>query len=310
MRRARSSCPGRAPHDLDRRRVTSEHLEAEGALAHEQFAPVDYPDAACSCRLHERGLSIAVHEINHAFVTRHVIGIEGQRLEPVLRRIETDRGAVDEQIGGIGAGRPGCRRARRTLRARARRVRFQTRTSRAPASSSAHTAARALPPAPSTSAVLPAGGERQRRDQAGRVGVVGANLPPPSKISVLAAPIAQARGVGSVGERQRRVLVRDRHVDAAKARPRRAPRRSRRTAPEESAVAGSASRRGRPTRAPRSASPASRLCATGQPTTPRRVQGRSTGLPCTTRYLQRSGDFPPFAVRADWYFCASARNWL
>ena len=56
--------------------MTREQLEAEGALAHEQFAPANYADAACSRGLHERGLSIPVHEVNHAFVTRHVIGID------------------------------------------------------------------------------------------------------------------------------------------------------------------------------------------------------------------------------------------
>ena len=65
--------------------MTREQLEAEGALAHEQFTPANYADAACSRGLHERGLSIPVHEVNHAFVTRHVIGIDGQGLERILR---------------------------------------------------------------------------------------------------------------------------------------------------------------------------------------------------------------------------------
>ncbi len=87
--------------------------------------------------------------------------------------VEPHRGAVDQQVGRARRSTPASRPARRTA-ARARSgVRFQIRTSAAPASSSAHTAARALPPAPSTSALWPAIGPRQRRDQRRGVGVVG-----------------------------------------------------------------------------------------------------------------------------------------
>ena len=86
---------------------------------------------------------------------------------------------------------------------------------RAPASRSAHTAARALPPAPSTSALRPATANGSAAISAG-ASVLSAWIEPSApNTSVFAAPIARARAVGSVGQRQRRLLVRDRHVRAA-----------------------------------------------------------------------------------------------
>jgi hypothetical protein len=43
-----------------------------------------------------------------------------------------------------------------------------------------------------------------------------------------------------------------------------------------------------------------RLCATGQPSTPRRVSGAIN--------QQWVGELPPFCARADWYFAESRRN--
>ena len=69
-------------------------------------------------------------------------------------------------------------------------MRFQISTS-APSRRNAQTTARAAPPAPSTSARIPAGRAGQRCEQAGRVGVVGADLAA-AKLSVFAAPISRA----------------------------------------------------------------------------------------------------------------------
>src|SRR5262249_41354946 len=96
---------------------------------------------------------------------------------------------------------------------------FQTRRSAAPASSSAHTAARALPPAPSTTAVFPAGVNGNALTSAGASVLSALISPLCSKTRVLAAPIARARGVrGAAGAGARRLLGRQRHVGAANPR--------------------------------------------------------------------------------------------
>ena len=117
------------------------------------------------------------------------------------------------------APRRSPRRAPRRARWRARAC-GSRRSPRRPASRSAQAAARPAPPAPSTSAVMPA----RRRAAARRAGpaasVLSAWIAPSSKVSVFAAPIARAASLGVVGQRERRLLVRDRHVRAAVARRR------------------------------------------------------------------------------------------
>ena len=71
-------------------------------------------------------------------------------------------------------------------------VRFHTDTSLAPSRSSAQTAARALPPAPSTSARLPAGDSPRAAIKPGASVFSAAIAPPGAKLSVLAAPISRA----------------------------------------------------------------------------------------------------------------------
>ena len=150
-------------------------------------------------------------------------------------------------------------------------VRFQTRTSRAPASSSAHTAARALPPAPSTSAVLPARRERQRRDQRRGVGVVGADR----------AVVVEHERVGGADRRRARGSPRRRApappACAGSSRSRRGSRRrgSARTVSakqlgrdRQQLVAPAVEPRGRAAR--RSASPASGCGRPASRATPRR----------------------------------------
>ena len=78
----------------------------------------------------------------------------------------------------------------------------------APAPTSAQTTARAEPPAPSTSARLPAGGSG-RASRKPVASVFSARIRPSAKLSVFAAPISARRRGGLVGELERGHLVRD-----------------------------------------------------------------------------------------------------
>ena len=192
--------------------------------------------------------------------------------QPVKRvgAVEADRGAVDQQVGGPGPLRPRVAPSSAARLAARCAVRFHSRTSAAPASSRAQTTARALPPAPRTIAVRPATGNGSAAISAG-ASVLSAPISPSApKVSVLAAPIARARAVARVRQRQGRLLVGDRHVGAGESRRRGGPERSRRTARGRRAAAGSAS-----SCSPAAASAAfwiagERLWATGQPRTPSR----------------------------------------
>ena len=184
------------------------------------------------------------------------------------------------------AARPA--RARAARRARACGCRSTPR--RRPRRSSAHTAARALPPAPSTSARLPAGGSPIAAIRPRRVGVL--------------------RGDRAVGRDRQRVRRADR-LARRRSRCRPAPARRacagssrwRRRSPSRRARARSLreQRRRRPAaadsasrRIPSEASAAlciagERLCATGQPSTPRRLATSS----CTSEGARRSSSPPP-----------------
>ena len=161
-------------------------------------------------------------------------------------------------------------------------VRFQTVTSAAPASRSAHTAARALPPAPSTSARSPRGGAAKRGEQAGRVGVLRGDRPVGAEAERVGGADRHSGPAGVRGQRERGVLVRDGHVGAHEARGRAARGSSRRTARAAPAGAGSASRPSRAPRAPRCASPVSG-CA----------RPASRGRPTWASLLLQAGGRPP-----------------
>ena len=159
----RSPGPGGSAHRRGGRRDSREALEAQGALADEQLEPIDGGDRPRSRRLHEVRLGSCVDEINHASVhSCH---------RPRAERLENTppSGRVRPTCSGR-ADRPARRWSPATAPSscassgRAPGCDSTPVPRRAPASSSAHTAARALPPAPSTSAVLPAA-ERQRCDQ-------------------------------------------------------------------------------------------------------------------------------------------------
>ena len=93
--------------------------------------------------------------------------------------------------------------------------------------------------------VAPGGSTAARRAARARRCCRRAIRPSARSVSVLAAPIARARRGRLVGERERRLLVRDRHVRADEAGAPAARARSRRTARAGPAAAGSASRSGR-----------------------------------------------------------------
>ena len=91
-------------------------------------------------------------------------------------------------------------------------------------------------------------------------------------VSVFAAPISRAALAGVRRERERRLLVGDRHVGAEEAgRRRQRADGLARTAPAAPAGAGSASRAARGSASAAFCIAGERLCATGQPRTPRRV---------------------------------------
>ena len=171
---------------------------------------------------------------------------------------ETDGRAVDEQVRRL-RGASTARAPSSPASASARSgVRFHTRHLARPGSRSAHTAARALPPAPSTSARMPAGELAERRDRArARRCSPPRSSPSAANVSVFAAPISRAASLGLVRERERRLLVRDRDVRAEEAREPRARASSREQRAAARAGAGSASPPARAPRAPRCASPAS-----------------------------------------------------
>ena len=125
------------------------------------------------------------------------------------------RGTLGRAVPDRDLGRPGlAQRPDRRARCRRRRARARMPAGRAP-----------------SAAIRPG------------ASVLSASIVPSGlKVSVLAAPIARAAALALVGERERGVLVRHRHVGAERSRRRRARGRSRRTARAGPAAAGSSSR--------------------------------------------------------------------
>ena len=226
--------------------------------------------------LPHRGVRAAgpVDQVDHEASGTQVIGRDGKLLERGHSgSARPDGRAVDQEVGAPArstartpsrrpapARAPGCGSRRDVDRARlaqrpgggARGCR--RRRARAPCARPGGSASAASSPA------RPCCRRRSRRR---------------SKVSVFAAPIAARRVASVVGERERGLLVRDRHVGAAEARPRAARAPSPRRAPAAAAGAGSASRRARAPRARRCASPASG-CA--RPASRRRPGSASDGL--------------------------------
>ena len=146
------------------------------------------------------------------------------------------------------------------------------------AAPSAYTAARAAPPAPRTSALRPAGSIASASSRPGTSVLSAWIAAGPEGQRVRGADGRRGRRRG-VGERERRLLVRDRHVEPAeagggqRADGLREPR-GRQRQPQVAPV-----RRARPRRARRCASRGEREWATGQPATPRYVS-TSAWAPC------------------------------
>ena len=167
-RRSRSLAARRAAHDVERRLDARPAPERQGALPHEQLEAVDDRHAGRQRGGGERRrraigpvgeIGDGVHSLDH-------IGRHRERLE---RGDAADRRAVDEQPAApVGHGRRGVDLAPRARAPRARRPggrrprarRATTVTRRVPARRSAEPAARALPPAPSTTARAGTAGER------------------------------------------------------------------------------------------------------------------------------------------------------
>ena len=216
---------GGRSHHVQRCRQTGPDGEAQSALANQDLQAVDGFDATLRRLLDEQRSAFPVDEVHYGRVLDQPIGVQRQILEWAGRSVEPHARAIDQYVR---CDRRRRRRAHRGPRARSG-VRFQIATS-APARASAQTTARALPPAPSTSA------ERSGRSPSAAIrpgaSVFSAAISPPAeKVSVFAAPISRALSLALGGQRERRLLVRDRHVRARESRRRTAPARCRRTPP-------------------------------------------------------------------------------
>ena len=166
----------RLAHDLQRRRASRPQLEAERSLRDEHLQAVERARAVLARGAQQLRRACAVDEVDDQSRYSPTCASREPELRPARSpapAARPDRRAVDEQVGLLRRARPRARRARARAPRRARACGSRSSTSPAPASRSAHTAARALPPAPSTSARLPAERLADRRDQARRVGVLG-----------------------------------------------------------------------------------------------------------------------------------------
>ena len=182
--------------------------ERERALAHEDLEAVDGRGAGVARGADERGLAVAVDEV------------DDDRPGDALHRarvgvVEADGGAVDEQVGGLLRVGGADAELLGERASRARGVRLWTRDL-------------ACRPA---SAPTPRRGRCRRRRARGRCGAAGRAARRGGRgrrccrprcgrrlnVSVLAAPIARGRVGGVGGQRQRGLLVRDGHVGADEA---------------------------------------------------------------------------------------------
>ena len=208
-------------HGVERRLRARPALEAQRALADEDLQAVDgrARPRSRAARSSARAAR-AVDQVDDASRTP-----DGSAAAARRRR----RGRRGVQLTSISAATGSSTTCgRRAPRARSR-VRFQHAHRRRPAC-----AAPRRPRAPSRRRRARARvARRRRRAPPGSPGasVLSASIAPSSpKVSVFAAPIARAVVGRLVGERERRLLVRDRHVRAVEARRPGARGPSRRTA--------------------------------------------------------------------------------
>ena len=181
--------------------------------------------------------------------------VDGQFLEVLGTVAEPDAVQLTSRSAAVGASTACADLGAQRVGALGRAV--PDRHAAAPASRSAQTTARALPPAPSTSAVRPRGRPGSAAMQAGRVGVVGVDRAVGAEGQRVGRADRARASVALVGERERGLLVRDRHVRAEEAGGAAARGPSPRRARAGPAAAGSASPSG-----PSAASAA--LCIAGE----------------------------------------------
>ena len=259
---------GRA-HRLARRRPAGPALERRCALCDQDLQTVDHARPSSSAlRRGARAAGPVDHVHDAGFRHPSYRPRSAGALNGASPGAEADGGAVDDDLGAPGPLHRRGRRGRRRAARPARGVRFQTATSaparaqrpgRGPRRAARAEHERAAPGRVDSRA--PRAGPARRCCRRGSA--------PASKVSVFAAPTARRGHRRGVGERQRGLLVRDRHVERRGSRPPGARARSPRTARAAAAAAGSASRRARRRRARRCASAASASAPTGQPPTPR-----------------------------------------
>ena len=230
-------------------------------------------------------------QVDKAWISMESIGGERKRLERVLAGLQSDRRRVDEQIGLRGQAR---RRRRppssaQSRSARSRRAVPDPHLGGAGLTQRPDHGARAAAGAEHERASGPAGSNGSASIRPGRVGVVGVDRAVAANVERVGGA-DRARGVGRlVGERERRLLVRDRHVGAREAGARQRRARSPRTARAAPAAAGSASRRARARRSAASCIAGERLCA---------HRPAEHAADRHQRLSTSSGDLPPAASRA------------
>ena len=198
----------RGAHRVERR-LRPVQTEAQRALADQDLEAVDNARAPLLRLCDQHGAACPVDQVDHGRVSPERIGARGSSLngstiasptDVQLTRTSAATGVVDdaraELARALGRAVPDRRRRRRPAR-------------------SAQATARALPPAPSTQR----GARRaaaERGEQAGRVGVVGVDR----AVVAERQRVRRADRAGGVAgrrrQRERRLLVRDRDVRAAK----------------------------------------------------------------------------------------------
>jgi hypothetical protein len=204
-----------SPHHVDGCEPAGPALERRCALADQDLQTVDHVRPGRARCGEERGASGAVDHVDHAGTDCEGIGTDGQPLERVITVPQPDGGALHDQVGRLGlADGPPAKLRHEPLGALRRPVpdlhvggagpheRVHGGTPGAPGAQ--HERA-----APRWRTVIP-----DRDQQTPHVCVVGMDAAALQREGVRGADGAR-RGRGLVGDGERRLLVRDRHVDAA-----------------------------------------------------------------------------------------------
>ncbi len=196
----------RGSHDLERRPASRPQLEASAPWATSTSSPSSVRAPARSRGREQLGRPVrAVDEVDD--VGDSSPSSDGVRPSCASAPVPALAPASRPTDVQLTSSRPARAAAPRARRARARALRALGRAvpdrhlARARLGS-AQTAARALPPAPSTSARSPRGEPAERRDQAGRVGVLGRDRPVGGERERVRGA-DRARGLAGAGRRAR-----------------------------------------------------------------------------------------------------------